>query len=531
MLNKLQNFLKKNIWLILILIMAFFLRCWHLADIPANLYGDEFTQALAARAFLEGKGGSPFSTGWYSLPTLYFFLGSFFLRFLGNGVFAWRFFSVLAGMLTVLMLYLFGKEFFNKKVGLIAAALLSFFHAHIFFSRIGSNQIFDGLFHLLVYYFLLLGIKKEKIVYFVLAGAFLGLSQYFYFGTKIISVISLAVFIPWVLLFFFRKKTKSLFFLLCFLASAFIVFFPLFRHYQRHPQEYLSRINQVNALKLKFDSRKEKTDFFVKNLNLTFLAFWNKGTTQWYPTSYPLVNKIELVFLIIGLLSLFISALKPQNTISLFWFFLTLITGSILAEQAMAGQRITGIFPVICLLIAAGINWATHVFRKREKWFLIVLLVVVIGSINIFQLFIKFLPEKHDPNTTVATEIAYLLKNNRVFQAYLLFNTRMGFDSFSSIPFILPATKREDLNFNEGRLVNCRAAFFVLPESYQQIQNIIDYCPLKQIYCLTRKEPTGIWELAYVYFSPGGFRNLTKVSKIEKCQNDESPDVILYFSL
>lgn len=47
MFHKLQN-----TWLILILIMAFFLRCWHLADIPTNLGGDEFTQALAARAFL-----------------------------------------------------------------------------------------------------------------------------------------------------------------------------------------------------------------------------------------------------------------------------------------------------------------------------------------------------------------------------------------------------------------------------------------------------------------------------------------------
>jgi len=133
--------------LILILSFAFFLRVYDLGNAP--LWIDESISSMAAQNILE-KGIPMFDSGDYyggiyggtevfTYPTAFFFL-------FGTNEFNARFFSVIIGLLTVLLAYYIGKEY-SASGGLIAALFIAVFYMEVFYSRQARHyQLFQFLF-------------------------------------------------------------------------------------------------------------------------------------------------------------------------------------------------------------------------------------------------------------------------------------------------------------------------------------------------------------------------------------------------
>jgi uncharacterized membrane protein len=129
-----------------LVIFALIVRAVDNTHITATLTGDEGTAGLSAVAFREGRTNNIFSTGYRGFPMLYFFMQSLPVAIFGRTVAALRISSALAGALTVGGVFLAGSALFGRRAGLLAAIFLSDFHFHIHFSRIGLNNIWDGLF-------------------------------------------------------------------------------------------------------------------------------------------------------------------------------------------------------------------------------------------------------------------------------------------------------------------------------------------------------------------------------------------------
>ncbi|UCE37884.1 MAG: glycosyltransferase family 39 protein [Thermoplasmata archaeon] len=85
-----------------------------------------------------------------------------FFQFLGISVFVARLPSVIAGTLTILLIYYFGKELMNWKVGLIAAFLLSVNTLAIDLSREARMYAFFQFFYLLSLYFFYKGFEVKE---------------------------------------------------------------------------------------------------------------------------------------------------------------------------------------------------------------------------------------------------------------------------------------------------------------------------------------------------------------------------------
>ena len=117
--------------------------------VPNNFSGDEGAVGLEARDVLDGVVRDPFTTGWMSHPTLWFYVQAASLRVFGDSVVGLRMISALLGAATIPALYVFARRPFGARVALSAAALLALYHVHIHFSRIGLNNVADPLFALL----------------------------------------------------------------------------------------------------------------------------------------------------------------------------------------------------------------------------------------------------------------------------------------------------------------------------------------------------------------------------------------------
>jgi len=163
-------------------LIAFLLRAIHLGDLPPTLSGDEGSAGLMSIKFLSGETDNPFTIGWFSFPSLYFSIQSLGILLFGQTVLGLRITSAVAGALTVVALYAMVRTLFDRMTAVLAALFLTVLHFHVHFSRIGLNNIWDGLFAVLMFGALAYGWKTGKRKGFVFAGFALGLGQYSWSG-------------------------------------------------------------------------------------------------------------------------------------------------------------------------------------------------------------------------------------------------------------------------------------------------------------------------------------------------------------
>jgi hypothetical protein len=112
--------------------------------------------------------------------------------------------------------------------------------SNIHYSRLALNNIVTQFFWATCFLFLLRGLRSRRPADWTLAGLSAGLSEYFYYGTRLLPFI-LAVFMLFLLAVYWRKASQyASGFLL--LAAAYVIGFgPLLVHFVRNPNLYLGR--------------------------------------------------------------------------------------------------------------------------------------------------------------------------------------------------------------------------------------------------------------------------------------------------
>jgi 4-amino-4-deoxy-L-arabinose transferase-like glycosyltransferase len=118
----------------------------------------------------------------------------------GATEFAFRFTSVSFSIMSIVLIYLFGKYLANRYVGLLSAAVLSFSTWYVIFSREARYYQALQFFFLLTFMFFYLGFFRQKRPYRILAAVFMGLTPLVH-G---VGIMLLLLFIP--LLVFLRKR-------------------------------------------------------------------------------------------------------------------------------------------------------------------------------------------------------------------------------------------------------------------------------------------------------------------------------------
>ncbi len=138
-------------------------------------------------------------------PPLVFWIQHIFIKTLGETNFAFRFPSVIVGLLSIYLAYLIGKKLYSEEAGLFAAFLLAVTVNHVYLSRSGLQEAYVVFFLLLVSYLFLRSLEQDK--YFIWTGVAFGfalLAKYTIFVLAPIFLVYLAFFKP------SRFKNKNL---------------------------------------------------------------------------------------------------------------------------------------------------------------------------------------------------------------------------------------------------------------------------------------------------------------------------------
>src|SRR5215210_783519 len=110
-------------------------RLQHLSWIPYGITGDEANFGLEARRILEEGPIPPYSTVAAGQPTGVIYLAAASISAFGSTIFAIRLVPAVAGILTVVALYAYGRRHFGVTAGILGAALLAVSSWHVAISR------------------------------------------------------------------------------------------------------------------------------------------------------------------------------------------------------------------------------------------------------------------------------------------------------------------------------------------------------------------------------------------------------------
>ncbi len=159
---------KRNIIFGTVLILAFVLRT--LAAIRRKFSADEMVHGTHAIGFI-GSGKLQIM----DQSAIWFWLTDLFINIFGANIFGIRFASIIFGSLSVLVVYLIGKEIFNRKAGLIAAVISAISSYQINMMEAGMDTSMT-LFVLLSLFFFIISLRKQEKTYFYLIWVSIGLA-------------------------------------------------------------------------------------------------------------------------------------------------------------------------------------------------------------------------------------------------------------------------------------------------------------------------------------------------------------------
>lgn len=477
---------------------ALLVRLVSLETAPANFGGDEGTQALAAMQLVEPPLGNPFSTGWYSVPTMSFLAYGLAMRVFGFSVAGARALSALIGTATVLTTFLLARDVAGRWVGWAAAALVAFGHYGVHFSRLASNQVADGLFVTLALYLLRRGLAERSgsergVLLLALAGVVVGGAWYGYFGARLATLL-VGMYLAWRALVEPRFLARNRQGLLRMATGALLAVSPLALHLLAHPVEFLSRYNQVSI----FASGWLEREIVITGrsaASLLLQQFWKSVSafnftpdpTFWYRPGTPMLDPVSGVLFILGLTVATVRARRPGHGLLLIWFWSFILLGWTLTENPPSSQRGVGAIPVVAILAGlglvevvgltrrltapAGAEPSRHLGRMAVGWVLAMIAVVNLGFY-----FGVYTPRRvyGNPTAEVADVLCDVLEARQSFPPVYFDGAPVMYWDFGAIAFRLRQAEGRDFSPDGGVEVALSqgALFVILAENISHLERI-----------------------------------------------------------
>lgn len=460
---------------------ALLLRAINTATIPAVLTGDEGSSGLYAVEFLKGEIDNIFIGGWFSFPTLHNFIQSISILVFGQTTQALRLLAAFAGAVTVVLVFFVGRSMFGMIGGVTAGIILAGMHFHIHFSRIGLNNIWDGIFATLTLGFLWIGWQKNSRSAFIVAGLGLGLAQYFYTTGR-----SLLLIIPvWLIAAGLcdRKRIRNVIpGLVLVFWIALIIALPLGWFYANHYNEFMAPINRVAITENWLDAVALETGkapllIILDQLWQAAQGFVSLNLIHWYRPGVPVLRSMPAHVFMLGLILFLIRPKDSRGQLIFLW--LAAITSAVgLSESVPAAQRYVAAAPATALAIGFCLQqmcgflkkiWPSRASRIPAALVLFALMM----SINDARFyFLGYTPNSYFGgfNGRVAQVLAERLQSEPEDQEVVFCGyPHMGYHSISSLPYLAPQIKYYDVNepwgsVNDPQPAGERILFAFLPE-------------------------------------------------------------------
>lgn len=401
--------------LLAIVITAGFLRFYQLAHNPPSPYWEEVAIGYDAYSILKtGKDfhGRPFPAVAFESfgdwkPSIYFYASALSIAIFGLNVFAVRFVSAFAGVLTIIVVYFLTKELLGREkskdqdlIALLASLLLAISPWHLQLSRVGFEANLGLFFVVLGAYCFMVGLRRHW--FWLLAAVSWVVSLYTYHGERIFVPLLALAFGAWFLKKICLGKKWAIGGILIFLfgflpiliqsntpiikqrfaeTSAFATLEPILKSNRAIKEDKDSRLSRVIHHRYLFYA-----DIFAKNYldHFRFDFLFLKGDYNNYRHSTQKTGclyLVELPFLLLGIY--FIFRKKKWSLIPLlFWLVLSPIPAAI-TKASPHGLRSLPLLVPITIIAAFGFKEALAVVKEKvkDKAFMVIAAVVMLLGI------------------------------------------------------------------------------------------------------------------------------------------------------
>jgi len=496
---RLRSWLCRNwvelLGVVALLLVAFGVRAYDLEHIPINLGGDEGTWGLQGLEMLEGgRLANPFATRWFGFSSMSFLAWGLAMQLFGETVAGLRMLSVLIGTASVLTTFLLARELWGRKVAWLAAVVLTCGHFHLHFSRLAVNNIGDPLFVTLAFWLFLRGLRSERTICFVLAGAVVGVGIYGYVGARLIPIV-IALYVGWRAVVERRFLQRHGQHLALLVLAVVVVTAPLLLYYLAYPDRLFGRYNQVNIFASGWLSN-EQVITGRSAASLLLEQFWKSVSvfhyqldpTFWYHADIPMLDSLSGVLIVLGMVWTIARWRWRGNGLLLLWFWLALATAWFVTENPPSSMRGVIITPAAAILVALGTDRLLRFARRlvggpRLLWTgLLAVVLAVVAFFNLRYYFLVYTPSRVYGNPTA--EISDVLADEldgweHVPPVYFDGAPRMYWD-FGAVAFRLRGVEGQDFS-PEADLYSVTtdrgALFVVLGENASDLPQIHDAFP------------------------------------------------------
>ncbi|MBU0708257.1 glycosyltransferase family 39 protein, partial [Patescibacteria group bacterium] len=391
--------------LIFITVTAFILRFYQVASNPPGFFCDEASIGYNAYSLLT-TGKDEHSQPW---PIFFRAFGEFknpvaiystipALTIFGLNETGVRFVSVIYGSLTVLIIYLLGKELRNPQTGLIAAFLLTISPWHIHFSRIAFECVSFLFFTSLSLYLFIRATKGVK-SYLPWSFLFFAIGLYTYTPSRVF----IPLFLPLLIAIFWNKvkvhRTQFILSLLLFLA----LITPLAIHLSG--EEGWARAKQISIF-----SNAESFSSITTHIGTKYLlAFSPNYLFKFGDTDMPgqFVTRhsvkgtgelywFQLPFLIAGFFYLWKQRRKALSKMLISWITLYPLADALTVSTLQSTHLIIGVLPLQLITalgadhVLAQINHLTALRIKKAVLILFTTLFCTFGTYEITRYLTNF---------------------------------------------------------------------------------------------------------------------------------------------
>lgn len=395
-----------RIFFCLILFLAIFLRLYNLESNPPSLNWDEISLGYNAYSILNSGRDEWGQTlppsfrayGDYKLPA-YVYIDAPFIALFGLNAWGVRLPSALAGILTVVFIFLIIKEVTkNKTVPLLGMFIAAILPWHIILSRIALEAnlalflLTSGIF------FMLFSFRKGK--YLLVSALLFGISLFTYNSSRVVvlPLILLSAF-----LFFrkFRVSRKTSLISLAIITAFFLIALPLallqdssarYRWTQILDEGAINRINELRGSSTLPPLAKElvinKITYFIpevmkgylSHFSIDFLFINGSSNYQYSVPGSGLILWVMLPLLLLGFTSIFKSKDKSRWFI-LGWLLISPVPAAI-TRDFPHGLRSLFLIPPLVIISSLGLEL---VFERTKRVVrpVVVGLVIVAGLANL----------------------------------------------------------------------------------------------------------------------------------------------------
>lgn len=394
----------------LILLLGFFLRFYQLDVLPGDTFGDMVENIEHVQSVRRGDWKLIY--GFDGREGLYFYIAALTSLVLGNSYFNLKCITATVGVLTIITSYYLAKEVTNKQVAILTAFLVSVSKWPLVFSRLGFRTVFTPFLTSIVLFFFFRAMRTKKLSDMIACVFFLGVGLYIYTAFKFVVI---SIVLMTVVYFLLKRKISALQVKQLAISGVVLLLVALPQLYDmwRAPDLYYSHPGPMIFVDGKLPG--DWYQKFARNVigEAGMLHIRGDVVSRVNPKREPLIDPLSGVFFLIGVVGI---ALYHNNKRFLLLVvpFLILQLPSILVlnfpDDVPSSTRTTSIIPLVCLIIAIGIQTMVQTFKQKNvQGFFLVAVLSVVFWLNFMAYFVRY--QAGLPNHNVAYD--------RVIAAYI----------------------------------------------------------------------------------------------------------------